>query len=252
MRIRTFFSYTAAISMIGIMATSPGGAYGASDRAQPASPAATRDASRVDEARVNDVTDPHRQIEKAIEVVAQMKRDPQLTQVLRRARGVFIAPVYGNVAAVLGGSSGKGVLLVRKENEWSNPVFCEFGRSSVGVQAGATVGSLAMLLMSDRAIKAFNTDRRDFSLDATADLAIANYSAEAHGSADKNDVIVWSDTAGLLAGVSIGISSITRDEAENRVYYGQSATTQQIFAGNVKNPHAQSLREALPDRLAGR
>jgi lipid-binding SYLF domain-containing protein len=87
-------------------------------------------------------------------------------------------------------------------------------------------------------------------LNANAGLTVVNYSAHTQASAGKGDVIVWADTEGLFAGASIGVSGIIRDEDENRAYYDKSISVEQVLSGVAKNPDAQMLREALPDRLA--
>lgn len=86
-----------------------------------------------------------RELSDAVQVVQRMKADPGLTALLGTAKGVFILPDYG-----------RGALIV-------------------GAQAGASAGSMALLLMSDRAVERFRSDR-NFSLSADAGLSIGPYS----------------------------------------------------------------------------
>lgn len=203
--------------------------------------------------RADEMQDAKEQVREATKVVQQMKRDPKLTALLQRAKGVFVAPDYGKGAALVGARGGEGVVLVRNGDDWSNPAFYNFGGISIGAQAGGAGGSFAMLLMNDRAVDAFRT-KNSFSLDANAGLTIVDYSAGTQAAAGKGDVIVWSDTEGLFAGASLGISGIVRDEAENRAYYdayyGQKVSVEQVLSGALENPDAQKLRDALPDRMA--
>ena len=201
----------------------------------------------------DEMQDAKEQVREATKVVQQMKRDPKLTTLLQRANGVFVAPDYGKGAALVGARGGEGVLLVRNGDDWSNPAFYNFGGVSVGAQVGGAGGSFAMLLMNEQAVDAFRTED-SFSLDANAGLTVVDYSASTQASVGKGDVIVWSDTEGLFAGASLGISGIVRDEDENRAYYdayyGQKVTVEQVLSGATKNPDAQMLRDALPDRVA--
>jgi SH3 domain-containing YSC84-like protein 1 len=192
-----------------------------------------------------DAQDAQEQVSETIKVVRQMKQDPQVTQMLQQARGVFIVPTYGKAAAVVGGRGGEGVLLLTENGKWSNPAFYNFGRVSAGAQAGAAAGSIAMMLMTEKAVDKFRQDD-NWALDATAGLTIVNYSADTRASSNPGDVVVWSDTKGLFAGASIGVSDIARDDSENAAYYKQRATPQQIFSGKVQSQHAETLREALP------
>lgn len=199
-----------------------------------------------------DAMDAQEQVNEGVNVVNQMKKDPQLTKLLERAQGVYIVPDFGKAAVGVGGRGGEGVLLVKQNGEWSGPAFFNFGRISAGLQAGAEAGSIAMLLMTQDAVRPFKAQQDNFSLDAAAGLTIIDYSAQGRSAASEPDVITWSDTEGLFAGASIGVSGFTRDEDENRAYYKKSATPQQIFSGTVQNPHADALKDALPTRTASR
>lgn len=192
------------------------------------------------------------QVAEATEAVNQMKRDPELLQMLEQAEGVFIIPTFGKAAAMIGARGGDGVLLVRNGNEWSGPAFYDFGSLSIGAQAGGAVGPIAMLLMSERAVDAFKEGQTNFSLDANAGVTIADYSRAAQGSLNKSDIVLWSDTEGLFAGASLAVSGIRRDDAAIEAYYNQRATVQQIFAGQVNNPQSDTLREELPSQTAAR
>lgn len=196
--------------------------------------------------------DAQEQVNEALRVVQTMKKDQRLTGLLERAQGVLIAPDYMKAAVGVGGRGGEGVLLLKRDGQWSGPAFYNFGRVSAGLQAGASAGSVAMLLMTQDAVQPFTSQKNNFALDATAGLTVVDYSAERQATAGEPDVILWSDTAGLFAGASVGVSGFVRDEEENRAYYRKQATTREIFSGTVKNPHADALRDALPARTASR
>lgn len=200
----------------------------------------------------SDARDGQEQVNEALEVVNQMKQDPQLTNLLQRAQGVYIVPDFGKAAVGIGGRGGEGVVLIKKDGEWSGPAFYNFGRVSAGLQAGVEAGSVAMLLMTQDAVRPFTSQQNSFSLDAAAGLTVVDYSEQGKATAGEPDVITWSDSKGLFAGASIGVTGFTRDEEENRAYYMKQATPQQIFSGTVKNPHADALKDALPARTASR
>ncbi|HEU4604414.1 MAG TPA: lipid-binding SYLF domain-containing protein [Steroidobacteraceae bacterium] len=201
----------------------------------------------------DDVRNAQQQVSESTQVVSQMKRDPKLVKLLQRAQGVFIMPDFGKGAAVVGARGGQGILLVRSATGWQGPLFYDFGGVSVGAQAGGAAGAVAMLLMTDKAVNSFKNNQNNWSLNANAGLTVVNYSSDAQASAGKGgDVIVWSDTEGLFAGASIGVSDIRRDDEAIRAYYKQAATPQQIFSGTVKTPHADALKDELPSQVAAR
>lgn len=198
------------------------------------------------------MNDAQKQVQEATRVVGQMKRDPQVAQLLQKAHGVFIVPDYGKAAIGIGGRGGGGVALVKRNGKWSNPAFFNIGGVSIGAQAGVAAGSIAMLLMSDKAVSMFENQANNFSLNANAGLTIVNYSADAQGNYGKGDVILWSDTEGAFAGASIGVSDINRDEDENHAYYGKKASAKEILTGRVGEMRAQNLRDALATRVASK
>lgn len=194
------------------------------------------------------MADAQEQVKEAHSVVRQMKSDPELAQRLEQARGVFIIPDYAKVAAVVGGQGGEGVVLLRDRaggGEWTAPAFFDFGGGSLGADIGVKAGSIAMLLMSDEAANMFREQDDNWSLDANAGLTIINWSAEAEGSAGKEDVIVWTDTEGAFAGVDLGVNDISADDDETAAFYGEHADVQDVLDGKVVSNRANDLRAAL-------
>src|SRR5690242_19770661 len=72
----------------------------------------TADAAADAQMRVND----------AIGVVGKMKADPHAGELLAKAKGVVLIPHYLQAALVFGGRSGSGLLLVRGDARWTDPV----------------------------------------------------------------------------------------------------------------------------------
>ena len=186
------------------------------------------------------------ELNRAVQVVKTMKTDNHLKNLLQQARGVFILTRYGRAALGVGGQGGEGVLVTRKDGHFGNPVFYNMGGVSIGPQAGITGGEVAFLLMSDRAVKQFES-KGNFSINADAGLTIVAYSARGQGSAGKlSDVVVWSQTKGAYAGATVGITDVVVDHNKNRAYYAQrNVTPKQIIAGEVPNPHSNVLGSAL-------
>jgi lipid-binding SYLF domain-containing protein len=155
-------------------------------------------------------------------------------------------PDYGRGALVIGGQGGEGALMVREGTKWTGPIFYNIGAVTIGAQVGGEGGSIAMLLMTDRALNRFKRDN-NFSLIADADLTIVDYSAQAQESAANGDVVRWSDTEGAFAGASTGVTDINYDEDANKAYYRVGdVTSYRILHGEMANPHAETLAEALP------
>jgi lipid-binding SYLF domain-containing protein len=183
----------------------------------------------------------------AVPVVGRMKADPQLSELLGKAKGIVIVPHFTQAALVFGGRGGSGVLLVRGDARWSNPAFYRLAGGSFGAQIGGSKGPLAMLLMSDKAVAAFENRNNTWSWSAGAGLTAVSYSRQIPESQTLSDVIVWSDLKGLFGGAAVGATRVTRDTAANQIYYNShDVTAQQILSGTVSAPNARALIDAMP------
>jgi lipid-binding SYLF domain-containing protein len=125
----------------------------------------------------------------ATNVLRTMSSNADFKKLLQQAKGVFIVPDLAKGAAIVGGSGGTGVFLVKKNGKWSDPAFFTIGSISIGAQVGGKAGPVVMALMSDKGVNSF-TDKNNFSLNANAGLTVVTYSSQPQASLGKSDV--WS------------------------------------------------------------
>jgi lipid-binding SYLF domain-containing protein len=208
-------------------------------RATPAQ--ATRDgdtATRRQQAAIQHVSD-------AVGVVQTMRTDAGMPALLARARGVFVVPVYGRAALGIGGAGGAGVLMVRRaDGTWSNPAFFDIGAISIGLQAGAEGGPIALVLLNDKAVHSFR-NRNNFSLSADAGLTVVNFARMAEGST-AGDVVVWSGNKGLFgSAVTVGVNDVRFNQRLTEAYDGKPVTAQQALDSTMADARADPLRKAL-------
>lgn len=216
--------------------------------AAPPAKAADQPVNAATRAERDELADATAHINKAEQVVRRMTAQPEIKQMMQRARGIYVVPDYGRAAAVVGGQGGAGVLMVKHDGKWLGPAFYNLGSISIGAQAGITAGSIALLLMNDKAVRSFGASN-NFSLDANAGITIVNYSAKAQGSAGKGDVVLWSDTEGAFAGAAIAASDIVFDKDETAALYKRSVAPGDVLAGKLPPPSsAQTLVQAIAAR----
>lgn len=181
---------------------------------------------------VDEADDARELVLDAAETVREMATDQEIMTLVGLARGVLIIPQYGRVAAGVGAQGGEGVLMVQSNGGWAGPAFYDVGGVSIGAQLGAEGGEIVMLLMNDEAVNEFATES-NFSFSAGADLTIVEYSAQTRGTASDADIVLWSDTEGLFAGVDLSISNINWDDEENPAYYGGMVTPPDVLGGRM-------------------
>lgn len=188
----------------------------------------------------------------AVEVVHRMESEPGVKSLLQQAKGVFIVPSYGRAALGIGGSGGAGVLLAKRDDgTWSDPAFYNLGAISIGLQAGAEGGPIAMILNNDKAVNHF-LQKNNFSLSADAGLTVVNWAKAAQGEAGTGDVVAWAGNKGLFGNVaSIGVNDIRFNQKQNDAYYHKTVAVRDVISGKIKNPQADTLKQALAATSTG-
>lgn len=189
--------------------------------------------------------DARSRVDDATLLVRKMERDHTLAHLLARARGVFLMPHYGKGGLILAGGGGPGMLLVRRGRYWYGPVFYSVGGFSIGVQAGAAGGAVAMLLMNRRTVDMFVDHTSRWSLNANAGITFVKYGANTERSSSYPDIVLWTSLDGLFGGISLGEQNITVNGDSNRAYYHRDWTARQILAGRLRLSHGQRLHEML-------
>jgi lipid-binding SYLF domain-containing protein len=137
-------------------------------------------------------------------------------------------------------------LLRTAGGRWTNPAFFNLGGISIGLQAGGTTGQIAYVLMTDNAVRQFETGNQ-FSLSAGAGLHVANFRGGQRADLTGNDVVAWSNTTGAYGGVDVGATNVSFDRQLTSDFYGMpDVGLRQVLDGQVRSADADSLRRAMP------
>jgi SH3 domain-containing YSC84-like protein 1 len=173
-------------------------------------------------------------------------RDAQ--HMLRRARAAMICPRVFRAGFLFGGSGGGCVLVARDgAGSWSSPAFYGMGSGSFGFQAGLQDSEVMMMILTDRGLRAVMDDQ--FKLGADAGATFVEWGGGIEGAttgAVGADIVGFTRSRGLFAGISISGSVLTSRSGWNRAYYGKEAAAQQIVISmDANNPGAAPLREVL-------
>lgn len=228
-------------SLLGSGAYAQSESSSSSVRSKPVTAQVATDRMAEAQTRVND----------AVEVIGKMKADAKLSELLAQAKGLVIVPHFTQAALVFGGRGGAGVALVRRDKTWSAPAFYKLGGPTFGVQLGGSSGSIAYLLMSDKAVEAFANNASTWAMSANAGLQAISFNKATPEEQSLSDVIAWSDLKGIFGGATLGATKVSRDLVANQTYYNNpDVTSQQIFAGAVTNPDAKILLDVLPAQRA--
>jgi lipid-binding SYLF domain-containing protein len=168
--------------------------------------------------------------------------------VLRQARAVMICPRVFRAGFLFGGQGGDCVLAARDGGgSWSSPAFYGMGSGSFGFQAGLQDSEIMMMIMTEKGLRAVMDDQ--FKIGADAGATFVQWGGGIEGAttgAAGADIVGFTRSRGLFAGISLSGSVLGTKSDWNRAYYGKEEAAQQIVISmDANNPGAAPLREVL-------
>ena len=161
----------------------------------------------------------------ATDVIDQLLRIPEQTippALLDSAYAIAVIPSMVKVGFGIGGRFGKGVLVVRKDdNSWSNPAFINLTAGSFGWQIGAQAADIVLVFKNKSSVD--NISRAKLTLGGAASVAAGPVGRHGTISTDirfKAEVYSYSRTRGLFAGLALEGAGLTMDKKSNAAFYG--------------------------------
>src|SRR5580765_3551305 len=154
-----------------------------------------------------------------------------LRELIRRAKGIYIAPQVLRGAFIFGVSGGSGVFFARSElpGEWRGPAFYTIGEVSFGFQAGGDASEVALLAMTDRGVNALLSTSFKLGADASVAAGPVGVGVRAATANISADIVSFSRAKGLYGGLSVDGAVVATRGALNAGYYGTDVSTQDIL-----------------------
>ena len=160
----------------------------------------------------------------ATTVLAELSRIPAKgipPALLADAKGVVVIPRVVKAGFVVAGSGGHGVALARGAGGWADPVFVNFGGGSVGFQAGVEATDVVLVFRDQKSLDRVVEGKAKLTLGADAGVAAGPVGRQAMAATDaalRAEVLSYSRSRGLFAGVALDGSVIRPDPATNAEY----------------------------------
>ena len=168
-------------------------------------------------------------------------------EILTSAKCIAVIPSLAKGAFGVGGEYGKGVTSCRTAKGWSAPAFFSVRGGSFGFQIGGEAVDVVMVFMDDRGMRGLLGSK--FKLGADGSVAAGPVGRHADASTDwkmRAEVLTYSRSRGLFAGISLNGAVITQHKDDTRAYYGRMVPFSTILNGNIESPSdAAPWREAL-------
>ena len=161
-------------------------------------------------------------------------------EILERAKCVAVFPSVKKAGFVIGGQYGKGLISCRRADggSWGAPAFFTIGGGSFGLQIGAQAVDLVLLVMNRNGVEGLLQDK--FEIGAGAAASAGPIGRNAHASTDvllKAQIISYSRSRGLFAGLELKGAVIAADKSANRAVYGDQVTARDVLVeGKARTP----------------
>jgi lipid-binding SYLF domain-containing protein len=169
-----------------------------------------------------------------------------------KAECVVVLPSVVKFAFVFGGSYGRGAMTCRSGEHftgpWGAPAMMALEGGSFGFQLGGQATDFVILVMNPRGATAILKNKVKLGADASAAAGPKGRYAEASTDVTlRAEMLTYSRSRGLFAGVSLEGSTLRPDNGANEEVYGKKiAATDIVLKGAVPTPaSAQKLIATL-------
>jgi lipid-binding SYLF domain-containing protein len=121
-------------------------------------------------------------------------------------------------------------------------------QGSLGVQLGSTATDFVLVLMRHQGVEQILNGKTKLGGNAAAAAGPTGAQATGYNAdAMKVDVLTYSRSKGLFAGVSLEGASMDADHDANKALYGKEITASEIISGSVPPPEAAHALISLLD-----
>ena len=202
--------------------------------------------------------EPAKRLEEAAAVFSEVMAAPDKgipQDLLENAHCIVIVPELKTGAFIIGGKYGKGYMSCRNKRGpgWSAPATVRIEGGSVGFQIGGSTTDLIMLVMNARGADKLLESK--FTLGAEGSVAGGPVGRTATAQTDAQmhaDILSWSRSQGLFAGVSLQGATLRQDLDDNATLYGKKLENRDIVTKGIRPPRAAAKLMALLNRYSFR
>jgi lipid-binding SYLF domain-containing protein len=173
------------------------------------------------------------------------------TDLLDKAECVIVAPSVVKFAIGIGGAYGRGAMTCRSganfTGPWSAPSMIAIEGGSFGLQLGGQATDFILLVMNPRGATSILSSKVKLGADAAAAAGPKGRNAQAATDATmRAEILTYSRSRGLFAGVSLEGSTLRPDNGANENVYGRKITAEDIvLKGAAQTPAAASKMVSL-------
>jgi lipid-binding SYLF domain-containing protein len=162
---------------------------------------------------------------------------------LDKAKCIVVIPSVLKAAFIVGGSYGRGVMVCRTGNDftgpWGAPAMYALEGGSFGFQLGAQATDFVFLIMNEHGANSLLHSKVKLGGEASVAAGPVGRDAEADtDAAMRAEILTYSRSRGLFAGVSLEGSTLRPDDDANEALYGRKIHASEIVRGPAPDPPA--------------
>jgi len=164
-------------------------------------------------------------------------------ELIDKAECVLVFPSVKKGAFGIGASYGRGAISCRSGEKftgsWSAPAMFRLEGLNIGLQLGGQATDFILLVMNPRGANSILGSKVKLGADAAAAAGPKGRTAAAQTDiVMRAEILTWSRSRGLFAGVSLEGSTLMSDGGANQKIYGRKLSARQIVRGGVGTPAA--------------
>lgn len=168
---------------------------------------------------------------------------------MHKAKGFLIIPELLKGGWFIGGSGGRGVLVVKDKTtgNWSQPAFYTIGSVSFGIQFGGEKSEIIMMVFTQKGLDRLYSSSFKFGGDASIAAGPVGGGAKADV---MTDFVSFVRSKGAFAGLSMEGAIVKANYDWNQAYYGKKVSPVGIVEEKlVSNPGSDELRNLIRSSL---
>jgi len=203
-------------------------------------------------------SDSAKRLDSAAKVFAEVMGTPDKSiphGLLDKAQCAIVVPGLKKGAFIFGAKYGKGYVSCRKKSGvgWSAPGTVKVEGGSFGFQAGGSETDVIMLVMNERGMQRLLSSKFTLGADAAAAAGPVGRSTDAQtGAFMTAEILSWSRSRGLFAGVSLQGATLRQDLDGNKEIYGKPYENRDILLRDTAVPQPASQLIELLNKYSGR
>jgi lipid-binding SYLF domain-containing protein len=171
-----------------------------------------------------------------------------------KAECIIIIPGVKKAAFIFGGKYGRGFVSCRRgaTRTFGAPAAIRIEGGNFGLQIGGSSTDVFMLIMNESGMNRLMADK--FTIGGEAAAAAGPVGRDTSANTDvllHAEILSWSRSRGIFAGLSLEGSTLRPDGSENRNIYGREISNKEILEGETPVPMAGRQLVVTLNRYSG-